>query len=170
MSFIAPHVTDGTKFYSKLQKIRLVVLEVISTQISHRTLPAWLTTFHLFVLNFFLIVFNLLLSLLLRLQMALRGCQAEAAGCWGRAVHLPARRGCSGRCSLLRFETVAEKHLAERTASWEEPGARQKRAWEKLTCASLASLLDIQHWIKMQMHSKKRDIWSEPKQHVACFV
>lgn len=40
-------------------------------------------------------------------------------------------------------------------------------AWENLTCPSPASLLDIKLWIEMQMHSKKRDIWSELKQQVA---
>lgn len=135
MSFFAPHVTDETKFYSKLQKIRLVVLEVISTQISHRTFPAWLTIcvtflFLFFLFFFFLITFNLLFCCCVwRWRCAVPRWRLRGAGVGLRCV--PARRGCSGGCSLLRFETVVEKRLAEHTASWEEPGARQKQAWEK---------------------------------------
>lgn len=68
---------------------------------------------------------------------------------------------------LLFYKDHYREALAEHSARWERTAEKQKQAWENLTCPSLASLLDIKQWIKMQMHSKKRDIWSEPKQQVA---
>lgn len=44
---------------------------------------------------------------------------------------------------LLFYKDHHREALAEHGARWERSGEKQKRAWEKLTCPSLASLLDI---------------------------